>query len=381
MFIMKTPFMGLLRFVARFSGYLAVAAVVSTVAGCGSGGSTGGGGGGQQQSPDFGLSLSPSSLAITGGGTTASITATVMGSDGFASAVTLQIGGLPTGVKYSPASLQVSPGMPLQITFTAAATVVSGTATLNVTGTSGALTHSAQLNLAVTAAPVNTPMTFRTRYTRTDAATEYGYEPNSSWMVFDSPTNRFFVSDPSLNRIEVMDAATEALVGIIAVPGAYGIDETPDHLVLYAATQMGDVYAINPTTMQVTNRYMAAQIDPSGFATFEVRVIAGDEFALLGGQGGIPGVDGYSSIGVWNPSTNALTAYNNFSHLGAFTLTGDRSLIVVGGLQSPGSFCTLDPLREKWRALMNLRILFCIHWQPHLTENRSCCQMVARVRW
>ena len=341
-FIMKAPFMGSLSFATRFSTYVALAAVASTFAGCGSGSSASGGGGGGQSSPDFTLSLSSTSIAITGGAT-ASITATVTGSDGFASVVTLQISGLPKGVASSPTRLQVSPGSPLQINFSAASTITSGTAALNVTGTSGSLTHSAKLNLVVTAEPVGSTKNFRTRYTRTDAATEYGYEPNSRWMVFDPPTNRFFVSDPGGNRVEVLDATTEAMVGSIAVPGAYGIDETPDHSVIYAATQIGDVYAINPVTMQVTKRYVAAQIGPSGFRAFQVRVIADDELALLGGQGGIPWVDGYNSIGVWNPSTNALTAYNNFSHLGAFTLTGDRTLIVLGGLQSPGSFCTLDP--------------------------------------
>ncbi|MDR3776145.1 MAG: hypothetical protein P4K97_04565 [Terracidiphilus sp.] len=162
-------------------------------------------------------------------------------------------------------------------------------------------------------------------------------------MVFDPLRNRFFVSDPGGNRIVVLDAATESEIATIPVPGAYGIDETTDHSVLYAGTQIGDVYAINPATMQVTKRYMAAQIGPSGYQAFELRALASGELALLGGQGGIPGVDGYNSIGLWDPSTNALTVHNNFSHLGAFTLTGDRSLIVVGGLQSPGGFCTLNP--------------------------------------
>src|SRR5271168_1293656 len=114
MLIMKMLVRGPVIFVARFSTYLALAAVVSNIAGCGSGSSANGGGGGQQPSPDFTLSLSSSGLTITGGAT-ASITASVTGSNGFASAVTLQIAGLPTGVTYFPANLQVSPGSPLQI--------------------------------------------------------------------------------------------------------------------------------------------------------------------------------------------------------------------------------------------------------------------------
>src|SRR6202041_467583 len=109
-------------------------------------------------------------------------------------------------------------------------------------------------------------------------------------MVYDPVTNRFFVSDPGNNRIVVVDAAKEAEIGSIAVPGAYGIDETPDHSVLYAGTQIGDIYAINPVTMQVSRRYLAAQIGPNGFHAYSARVLSNGELALLGDQGGIPGV-------------------------------------------------------------------------------------------
>jgi hypothetical protein len=180
---------------------LALAVSVSAVCGCGGGGSVSSGGGGQQPSPDFTLSLSSSNLVIAGG-PTASVTVSVTGSNGFDSVVALQITGVPAGVTYSPASLQVSSGSALQITFTSAATAAAGTANMTVTGTSGSLTHSAPLDLTVTAPPA----TFRTRYTRTDAATEYFTDLNENWMVYDSVTNRLFVSDPGGNRIEVLDA-------------------------------------------------------------------------------------------------------------------------------------------------------------------------------
>jgi hypothetical protein len=304
----------------------------------------GGGGGGGQQQPDFNLSLSSANLAITGG-SSASITASITGSNGFASAVTLQISGLPTGVTYSPASLQVSSGSSLKITFTAAATVASGTANLTVSGASGTLTHNSQLDLALTAAPVTTAL-FRTRYTRTDAATEYPYELNQNWMVYDSVTNRFFVSDPDGNRIEVLDAAKEVEIATIPVPGAYGIDETPDHSMVYTGTQIGDVYAINPVTMQVTQRYRAAQIGPKGFYASEVHVLANGDLALFGSPRGVLG-DGYGGVAVWTPGNNSMTDYTGFcaNSIGVFTVTGDRSLIVVGsGPEAGPAFCTLNPV-------------------------------------
>jgi len=355
---MKTPFMGGLSFVARFFMYLPFAAVVGVVAGCGSGNSVSGGGGGQQSSPDFALSLSTASLAITGG-STASFTASVAGSSGFDSAVSLQIAGLPIGVTYSPTTLQVSPGTPLQITFKAAANVAAGTPEITISGSSGSLMHSVQVDLTVTAVP-QSPTTFRTRYTRTDAATEYFTELNENWMVYDSVTNRFFVSDPSGNRIEVLDAATETEIGTISIPGAYGIDEAPDHSVLYAGTQMGDVYAINPATMQVTQRYPAAEIGSSGFSAYSVRVLSNGELALLGSQGGITGVDGYGSVAVWSPPSNSITVYVGPSpfcvrNIGAFTLTGDRSLIVVGSIDSDGTLCTLNPATGQQNSVGGVR--------------------------
>lgn len=305
------------------------------LAGCGGGNS--GGGTPPPSSPDFTLTLSSSNVTITGGGT-ASLSVTVNGEHGFNSAVTFSLAGLPNGITTSPTTLESSPGSPLTLTFSATASAAAASANVTLTGVSGSLSHTSQIGVTVKSPPLPPP-SFRTKYVRTDAATEYFGEPNSNWMVFDPVTHRFFVSDPGSNQIEVLDSASETKIGSIAVPGAYGIDETPDHSVIYAGTQIGDVYAIDPGTMTVTHRYMAAQIGPSGFQTYAVRVLASGALALLGAQGGLPGVDGYGSIGVWNPSTNALTVNNNFSHIQGFTLTGNRALIVF----LSGGLCTLDP--------------------------------------
>ena len=77
---------------------------------------------------------------------------------------------------------------------------------------------------------------------------------------------------------------------------------------------------------------------------------------LLGGVA-ISSVVGYDSFGVWNPSTNALTVYRNMMNLGAFTLTGDRSLIVVGTLTAPALLCTLDPETGKEACTNHDRVL------------------------
>jgi hypothetical protein len=246
----------------------------------------------------------------------------------------------------------VTPGTPLQITVAAASSVSASTENLTVTGVSGSLSHSTTLGLTVNAKVV-VPSLSRTRYVRTNMDTEYFLWLNSSWEVFDSSTKRFFVSDPFGNQIVVMDATKQAKIASIPVPGAFGIDETPDGSTLYAGTQVGDVYAIDPVAMTVKKRYMAAHIGPNGYAAYVVRVLANGDLALLGGQGGIPSIDGYSSFAIWNPTSNSIQIYVGLqqpgNHLpycvggGVLTLTGDRSLVVLAPNADAAPLCTFNP--------------------------------------
>jgi len=125
--------------------------ILVSLAGCGGTGQSSGVE--QQSSPDFSLSLSSTSLSLTGG-SSAQVNASVNGANGFTSVVTLQISGLPTGITYSPAALQVNPGSFVKITFTAATGSPASQANMIVTGTSGTLSHGTTLNLTVTSALV-----------------------------------------------------------------------------------------------------------------------------------------------------------------------------------------------------------------------------------
>ena len=336
-------------FVGQAAGRVGIVVLSICLWGCGGGAAGNGGGGTQPQ--DFTLSISPSSVTVTGGSST-TFTATVTAPNGFASTVSLSISTLPSGVTISPSSPQVTPGTPLQITVAAASSVPASTESLTVTGVSGTLSHSTTLGLTVNAKVV-VPSLSRTRYVRTNMATEYPLWLNSSWEVFDSNTKRFFVSDPSGNQIVVLDATKQTEIASIPVPGAFGIDETPDGSVLYAGTQIGDVYAIDPVAMTVKKRYMAAQIGPNGYAAYVVRVLANGDLALLGGQGGIPSFDGYSSFAIWNPTSNSIQIYVGLqqpgNHLpycaggGVLTLTGDRSLVVLAPNGYGAPLCTFNP--------------------------------------
>ena len=202
------------------------------------------------------------------------------------------------------------------------------------------------MTLDVVAPVVSNTPPFRMRYVRTDAATPYFGWPNLSWIIYNPPTSRLFVTDPYTNRIYVLDPTTESVVGTIMVPGAYGIDDTADHSTLYVGTQIGDVYAIDPVGMTVTKRYLASQIGPGGFASYSVRVMSDGRLALLGGQGGYASIDGYRQFALWNPADNSISTYwpdqctPSMSSILAFNRTPDRTAVVMGA--GGGAFCKLD---------------------------------------
>lgn len=312
-----------------------------------------GGGGTSSQpptppSPDFSLSVSSTKLNVTAGAS-ATTSVTVTASNGFTSPVEIGLTGLPSGVTFSPASPQVAPGQSVELTFTAAPYLSPSTSSITVTGSGYNISHTTNISLAVAAYAGNISLP-RARYTRTDAATPYFLWYNNNWILYDAPTNRFFVTDPISNQIMALDAATQTQVGTITVPGAYGIDETPDHTTLYAATQIGDVYAIDPVGMKVVHRYVASEIGANGYRAYSLRVLASGKLALLGGQWGIPGaVDGYGGFAIWSPADNSITIYgegapsaNNCAStitISELTLTADKTTIL---LSAGNSLCAIN---------------------------------------
>ena len=309
--------------------------------------------------PDFSIALSVSTLTILFPGT-GTVSVSAAGSNGFSGSITVVPSGLPSGISISPQTAQITSGSAAAtFTFTASSSVAAGSANVLFTGTSGSLSHSASLALALQAPPVSLG---RTKYVRTDSVTSYGLDINPSWTTYDSATQRFFISDPDANLLRVMDAATEKQIAAIPVPGVYGIDFTPDHTVLYAGTQIGDVYAIDPVAMQVTHRYLQAHIGPAGFGTRGVRVLANGSLMLLGASGGIPSVDGFGDFAIWNVQTNSINVYvaalsgttgplpypetamcPASGAWGVALLSGDRQQIITASIDSDATICSFNP--------------------------------------
>jgi hypothetical protein len=244
------------------------------------------------------------------------------------------VSGLPTGVSASPTSITLTPGTAQQVTFSAAANAAFATAAVSFTGSVGSRSHSASLSLSVDS---TFGLPGRTRYVRTDATTEYFLWPNQNWIVYSPITSRFFVTDPSTNHVIVMDAASETKIGTISVPGAYGIDDTPDHSALYVATLIGDVYKLDPVSMSVTQRYVSSQIGPHGYLPFAALVLADGKLALVGQSGGILSVDGSINFAIWNPADNSFALYGGNGksmpcvNIFEFSRTADRTRVLVSG--------------------------------------------------
>jgi YVTN family beta-propeller protein len=310
-------------------------------------------------SPSFTLGFNPTSVALAPGNSiNVSVSATPL--NGFSSQVGVQISGLPTGVSASPPSLSLAVGTPQVVTLSALSTTPVFSGSLTFTGTSGSVVIPANLPLSISAVlpSSNTPPS-RTRYLRTDATTEYALELDTHWIIYNPNTSQFYVSDPQSNHVLVIDAATEKQVATISVPGAYGMDDTPDHKTLYVGTQVGDVYAIDTASNTVTKRYIASQIGPNGFQALSALVLSNGSVALLGAAGGIPVVDGSPTFAVWSPTSNSITIYGTSyggsqlppgvpftticgptdANLFGFARTVDRTKILVSSL----NLCEVDP--------------------------------------
>ena len=297
------------------------------------------------------MSVSPQSILLTPGASD-STNITIQPINGFSGQVDVSINGLPPEVTASTTSLMLSVGEQGSVQFVASSTATFATAMVSISGTASALNHSLQIPLSVVLPVTSQSAPIRTRYIRTDSyynSNDLQYAP-PHFTVYDAKDRRFFVSNPYLNRIDVFDAQQELAIAEIVVPGAWGIDITPDNKKLFVGTLVGDIYEIDPGQMQVVTRTPSASIGPSGFTASETFVLADGSLALLGAPGGLS-VDGYQDFAIWNPTSNALKIVNSLvaapagcsiQNIGAFAVSGDHTKILAGSIDSDGTLCSFD---------------------------------------
>ena len=97
---------------------------------------------------DFALAITPSNQSVQPG-SSVNYTATVTAQNGYLSATTLAVSGLPAGATASFTPQAVTGSGTAQLTIDTSSTTPAGTYPITITGTSGALTHSAKATLAV----------------------------------------------------------------------------------------------------------------------------------------------------------------------------------------------------------------------------------------
>ena len=195
----------------------------------------------------------------------------------------------------------------------------------------------------------------RTRYLRTDLQ----YNPNALQFfpphitAYDSVHKRFFVSNTTLNRIDVFDSIQESQIGSIVVPQPWGLDVSPDGSQLYVATAFGDVYLIDPGAMQVLQRFESSTIGPQGYQATEAFILADGQLALLGplplGADLEDYLNGAPSFAIWNPGNNSLQVIgvqffpdDRFDSFGLMALSADRTQVWIANAGG-GSFAIYNP--------------------------------------
>src|SRR5258707_13349500 len=125
-----------------------VARFVIFLSGCG-----GGGGGGPQPpppQPDFTIGLSTSTVSIAQGSSSAPVSVTVNGLNGFSGSVQVTLSGVPAGVTSNPASpFSVSSGQAVAVIIGVSPHPATGQFTISPQAASGALSHSPPFSFTV----------------------------------------------------------------------------------------------------------------------------------------------------------------------------------------------------------------------------------------
>jgi arylsulfate sulfotransferase len=100
--------------------------------------------------PDFTLSATPTTISLKDGGPSQVITVAATAVGKFTSAMSITVGGLPSGVTASPATISITPGQSTQILLTASDAAVTPSVPITLIATSGALIRSTTATLAIT---------------------------------------------------------------------------------------------------------------------------------------------------------------------------------------------------------------------------------------
>jgi hypothetical protein len=328
----------------QFGMTLTLACLICILTACGSGSNSGGGG----TTPGFSISVSPSQLTLGQAGTSSPVNVTVNLVNGFVGTVSVNVQMLPTGVSTTPAfPISLTPGVAQSVMFDATQSAPVGSNTVNFLGTSGSIDATASLSVLVTAPVVSPAPTLRTAFANLDAAPlDFGNSMAVPKLaVYDGTRQQVFVSNTSLNEVDVFSTATRQRTATIAVPCPFGIDMSADGNTLYVGTFSDFLYVIDPQQLVVRGRVsFALPLQPGESAVVNnpltAATLSNGNLVLLMGAG--DGFGAGASLVIWNPTTNQIveTLSTNYSAVGPVARSADHSKVaftfqVSGGNGTP----------------------------------------------
>lgn len=332
-----------IQVVILISGYIIV---LSSCGGCSGSQSIGGSSGGGS----FTISVSPTQISVNQGSVSTPVNVSITPSGGFSGLVSITVQGLPQGVTINNQTLPLSLGAGdvAPITFAVVSSTAIGTSSVQFAGTAGGTQSTSTLNLQVTATQSGAPSS-RSSFANIDAAPiSLGSSVAAPKLVaYDSVRQQIFVSNTTLNQVDVFSTATRKQLATIPVAYPYGIDIAADGSAIFVGSFSDFLYVIDPQRLQVVNRISFAVVPGPGMGTSvnnpqAVATLSDGTLALLMDFGDQFGLANGTSLIIWNPSTNVTTTLvGNVQDLGPVARSGDHSKIAFTYQVSGGAGTTV----------------------------------------
>ena len=327
---------------------LQVTAILVFLGGCG-----GGGGGGTQPlplQPDFTIGLSTTAVSIAQGGSSAPVSLSVTGLNGFSGTVQVTLSGVPAGVTSNPAGpFSVGAGQPVSVIIGASPNAATGQFNISAQATSGSLSHSVPFSLTIQAGVAfNLP---RSTFLRNDSVAAVDIpagEPRRRQIVYDPSGKRLFVANTAMNRVEIYADANPSLQSVIDAPGACSVDLSADGATLWVGTNTEELLAVSTSSLQVVARDRMAGLSPIPGVVFnrprEALALGSGKLALRLRQSSAS----ESLLALWDPASNTATDLTSrapavFQNgLGVMARSGDRTLLLAAANDASGEAVVLD---------------------------------------
>jgi len=299
---------------------------------------------------DFTLSLSSNSITITQGEASPAVNVSVNSVNGFSGSVQITLNALPVGVTSNPASpFSIAAGATAPVIFGASVNATTGNFMISVQGMSGSLTHSDPLAVAIQSA-VNSALP-RTAFARTDsisASDDPTGEPHHRHIAYDPANKHVFIANRAMNRVEVFSTTSQTHVAQISVPGASSADLSADGTTIWIGTAIGQIVALDTSSLRIRNRYVLAGLTPLPGTIFNRPV---EVLSLSNGKAMVrlrQPVSSEALLALWDPASNSLTNLTSSAPalfqqgVGVLARSGDHSKVLVAANDSSGELAVYD---------------------------------------